>query len=278
MSFFWRSIDYLYERFAVDGGDILAKAKRVRTCVTRGELINTEAVFLITPGRSGTKSLVEYCKQNASMYSVHAPLPWLASTGYAYHQEELSAEAAFAAFYAARESYLKSAFERDLVFFDGDCKNLPLIPVIAERMPNAKFLHVVRNPKPFIKSGLARGYYKNMSPEMWGHLSAPTELGGQIEKIAYFWNEANVIAERVKSELGPRRVQTIIADEMFSSQEVILSSFDAIGLSRVFHTKRTGPLSRLNAQSGVDSIDSAVMAQIESAISEVCTTKSLYFR
>lgn len=278
MSLFLRGIEYLYSRFAVDGGDILAKSKRVKTCVARDELINAEAVFLITPGRSGTKALIEYCRKNSSMYSVHAPLPWLASTGYAYHQGRLSADAAFAAFFAARESYLKSAFERDLVFFDGDCKNLPLAPVIAERMPNAKFLHVVRHPKSFIKSGLARGYYANKFPEMWGHLSAPTALSGQIQNIAFFWNEANVIAEKMKADLGPERVQTIVADEMFSEQRIIISSFDAIGLSRVFHSKATGPLGKLNAQSGVNAIDSKVMAQIESAIFEICTTRALYFK
>lgn len=278
MSLFWRGIDYLYGRFATDGGDILAKAKRVRTCAAREELMSAEALFLITPGRSGTKSLVEYCKKNATMYSVHAPLPWLASTGYACHQGKLSGEAAFAAFYSARESYLKSAFERDLVFFDGDCKNLPLTPAIAAYMPNAKFLHVVRNPRSFIKSGLARGYYSNKSPEMWGHLSSPTALDGQIEKIAYFWNEANVIGEKMKAELGPQRIQTIVADEMFAEQKVILSSFEAVGLGRVFHTKATGPLGKLNAQAGVNAIDSAVSARIDDAIARICTTRMLYFK
>uniref|UniRef100_A4XTG3 Sulfotransferase family protein n=1 Tax=Ectopseudomonas mendocina (strain ymp) TaxID=399739 RepID=A4XTG3_ECTM1 len=278
MSLFWRGIDYLYERFATDGGDILAKAKRVRSCAAREELINAEALFLITPGRSGTKSLIEYCKKNATMYSVHAPLPWLASTGYVYHQGKLSDEAAFAAFYAARETYLKAAFERDLVFFDGDCKNLPLTPVIARYMPNAKFLHVVRNPRSFIKSGLARGYYSNKSPEMWGHLSAPETLDGQIDKIAYFWNEANLIGERMKSDLGPQRVHTIIADEMFDEQKIILSAFDAVGLDRLFHTKAAGPLGKLNAQVGVNAIDSAIVARIDDAIARICTTRTLYFK
>ncbi|TLP61164.1 MULTISPECIES: sulfotransferase [Pseudomonas] len=278
MSLFWRGIDYLYGRFAAEGGDLLAKTKRTRTCMARDELLNAQALFVVTPGRSGTKSLVEYCNKHSTMYSVHAPLPWLASTGHAYHQGALSSEAAFAAFYAARETYLKSAFERDLMFFDGDCKNLPLAPAIAHYMPNAKFLHVVRNPKSFIKSGLARGYYENKSPEMWGHLSAPIELDGQIEKIAYFWDEANLIAEQMKADLGPARVQTLIADEMFAEQGVILRAFDAIGLGGMFHTQVSGPMRKSNAQAGVNAINSIVAAQIDAAIAKICSTRSLYFK
>lgn len=281
MSIFLRGINYLYDRFVSDGGGAVKSSKKVRIAESINDVCSVESLFLITPGRSGTKSLVDFCKRNTPFYSVHAPTPWLASIGFAYHQGAITPDAARYAFYSAREKYLKDSYERNLVFFDGDCKNLPVSLEIARLLPNSKFLHLVRNPRSFIKSGLARGYYKEKPCEMWGHLlpnqtCEKTRPVSQIEKIAYFWNEANNIAEYVKAELGASRVLTLRAEDMFDDSSVARDALNALGFGNYLVGDESQGLKKLNAQKGGIPSSKETLEEIERAIEDFCSTRSIY--
>lgn len=282
MSIFLRGVSYLYDRFVSEGGGVVKSSKKVRVAENISDVCSVESLFLITPGRSGTKSLVDFCKSNTSLYSVHAPTPWLASVGFSFHQGSITPDAARYAFYSAREKYLKDSYERDLVFFDGDCKNLPISLEIARLMPNSKFVHLVRDPRAFIKSGLARGYYQDKPCAMWGHLlpnknyefSNPVS---QVEKIAYFWNEANNIAEQAKAELGAARVLTIRAEDMFNDSGVACDALKVLGFGKYLIEDNNPPsFKRLNVQkSGIPSSREALV-EIERAIEAFCLTRTNY--
>jgi len=248
------------------------------------ELLASRALFIISPGRSGTKSLVDLCARNTSMFCVHAPEPWVASIGYRYHLGELSGDAAQYGFYATREPYLLRAHQQQRVFFDGDCKNLPLSLEIAALLPNARFIHLVRQPQAFIRSGLARGYYLTTPHELWGHLTdtrikgpASTSLNEQIQRIAYFWNEANLIAERAKEHLGKERVTTIVAESLFQEPQIAIDALRALELDDVILPQRDRTLGQLNAQRHRPLLPDNANEIIHRAVGEMCTTRTLYY-
>lgn len=271
-------VDRLYARYRVEGADVLRGSSIVRTVQKPADLLGARALFLVTPGRSGTQSLVDYCKRHTSMYSLHSPSPWLASQGYAYHRGEMSADAARASFFAARESHLSAAFERDLVLFDGDCKSLPLAPVIAAALPAARFLHVVRNPRAFILSGLKRGYFDRLPPAMWGHLEPRSErIEDPVERVAWFWNEANLVAERMKEDLPPTKITTLVADEMFVEQKFIDEALRRVGLADQISTSGAGPMAVHNRESRRIEVNNHLLRRVDDAISKRCTTASHYF-
>lgn len=248
------------------------------------ELLASRALFLISPGRSGTKSLVDFCARNTTLFCEHAPDPWVASIGYRYHLGELSAQAAQYGFYATREPYLLRARQKQQVFFDGDCKNLPLALEIAELLPNARFIHLVRDPQAFVRSGLARGYYRTTPHELWGHLTATrvkspaaSNLPEQVQRIAYFWETANLIAERAKEQLGEGRVTTIVAETLFDKPTVALDALDAIGLGDVVLPRQDATLDKLNAQRQRPSLPDDADQIIARVIRETCKTRSIYY-
>jgi len=242
----------------------------------------TESIYLITPGRSGTKALIDFCANYTDIYCEHAPAPWLASIGYQYHQGIIGAEGAQYSFYACREQYLKKAFQQGRAFMDGDCKNLPLLPEIAKFLPNSKFIHIVRHPEKFIRSGLARGYYNSLSPELWGHLESNKKddshtLKSQIQKIAFFWNEANLIAEKMKQTLGIERVATLLAEDMFRNPKTIITTLSLLDISLNVKQAKNYKIRLLNQQKSghVNSIETDAL--IKEVIATHCPTRLLYY-
>jgi len=265
----------------VGSPNLLAK-KNQPACVS--DLLSSTALFLISPGRSGTKSLVDLYSRYTSMYCLHSPTPWIASVGYLYHQKRISPESAKFGFYATREPYLIQAYQKQKVFFDGDCKNLPVTTEIADLLPEARFIHLVRRPEYFIQSGLARGYYKTTPHELWGHLTA-TEfardesipLKSQIEKIAFFWNEANCIAEKAKQKLGPHRVATLVAETVFTNPNQAFQALRQLGLESVIQKNSGFSVRKLNSQKRKLVLSAATHDLIENTVRQMCETRSLYY-
>lgn len=98
---------------------------------------------------------------------------------------------------------------------------------LASVFKQSKFIHLIRHPGDFARSGLRRGYYNNNcvnegrlvpSPncdvkKIWNKLH-------QIEKVAWLWNETNSFIEDFKSNIQQDRVLTIKSEDLFSDASV----------------------------------------------------------
>jgi len=244
------------------------------------ELFELEIVFLITPGRSGTQTLVEYCIANSTLLSLHAPEVTLGAINHLYDQQRISSEAAKWCYYTSREKYLLQAFTEKKVFLDGDCKSLSILPLLAKEFPKSKFIHLVRKPASFIKSGLSRGYFTSKPSAFWGYLEDNDKTNlSQIEKIALFWNKANIIAEKMKKELPSNRIQTLIAEEMFQDGSEITKTFELLHLLNHFNAiNNNNKLNVKNGQRKKINIDTVLMEEIFEAVDLICTTKDIYYK
>lgn len=81
--------------------------------------------------------------------------------------------------------------------------------MLARIFPDARFVHLVRHPKGFIRSGLDRSYYQennvsnvkrinDVEDQNWESLS-------QYGKIAWLWNETNTFIEKFGQSVAPNR-------------------------------------------------------------------------
>jgi hypothetical protein len=243
------------------------------------ELFQLEIVFLITPGRSGTKSLVDYCLQHSDFFSIHSPETTLGSINYLFDQQFITEESATWCYYASREKYLMRSFSDKTVFLDGDCKSLSLLPLLAVKFPNSKFIHLVRKPESFIKSGLSRGYFTIKPALFWGYLEQKNQNDfTEIEKIAWFWNKANLIAEEMKVNLPASRVKTLIAEDMFKNGAEIRDAFEQLNLLSHFDgICKKEVLKVNNAQNRKIDIDDEISKKIDKAVIDICCTKKNYY-
>lgn len=237
-------------------------------------LLNYKIVCTITPGRSGTATFIDITRKITDEYAIHSPLLTNQVVSYLYSQKKLPKDSAFWAYFTSRERYLLRAFSNDKVFIDGDCKYLPFVNEIAQNMKNSKFIHFVRDPRKFIRSGLERGYFEEKPAEYWGYISPDNNLNySQIEKIAYFWNEANVIAEKMKAKYGADRVLTIKAEDMFSSISVVAEILQKFNIT-VEEMDNIKP-KKLNGQKK-SKLSNSQVDEIENAVIRICNTRFNY--
>jgi hypothetical protein len=236
-------------------------------------------VFLVTPGRSGTKSLIDYLLRHSNFCAVHAPKPCLATMGSLLWQKKIDKKSAQWAYFFAREKLIYESFRRGAPFVDGDCKNLPLLPVLSEFFPHSKFVHVVRNPIDFVKSGLNRGYYVEKDPIFWGHLFSGNDkpVGSnfeeQVQLIAEFWEISNVIAEDVANKVGPSRFNTLKSESMFKKSEEIVDVFESLGFGN-FNSVSNGSLEKLNQNKKSKYYDEDLIFKI---VKDKCPSAKIYY-
>ncbi|MDA8909481.1 hypothetical protein N9I09_01005 [Pontimonas sp.] len=196
---------------------------------------------VISPGRSGTRWLADALVAASSSGVVHATRPTLASVGFMLDQQMINADEAWGAYLSSRLGLLQRCYERRKALIDLDCKNSPLAGALLARNPNSRCLVMLRSPVDFIRSGLARGYFRSKSPFEWGHLTSvgydsmfasntSLSVNQQALMIAFFWNRTAQLAQELKLK-HPERVHLIRVNNMFSSPDYLADALRVAGIT-----------------------------------------------
>lgn len=170
-----------------------------------------KALFVLSTGRAGSLScsrLLKLCPEvDAWCEPLDSDILYLHAIAHRCGHDEQIQAALKRGYQAARGSKVQSAWSRNLVYADTSYDQTFLAPQIAELFPNARFLHLVRNPSDVIYSGLRRGWYEGhpndpfrVKPtegdpifDQWGALS-------NFEKACWGWNRTNTwIADFIDS-------------------------------------------------------------------------------
>jgi hypothetical protein len=160
-------------------------------------------VFFLSTGRCGTlwfTKLMENVKEAAAFHNPSPPLVEQSKSVYECRAKEKgSALLEGELFLAARENLLRQAYHHDKVYIETNNRISFLAYGILEKIPNARFIHLYRNPFSFIRSGVNRGWYSGHSKHDLGRIEPV--IGdqyynrwvkmSQLEKIAWLWKETN---------------------------------------------------------------------------------------
>ncbi len=101
-------------------------------------------------------------------------------------------------FWSAREDYLRYTYKTGKRYVETNNYITFFAPVLKEVFPDALFIHLVRHPGEFVRSGINRSYYsrsqaddcKRIEP-VSGSYVRRWEFMTQIEKTAWLWMETN---------------------------------------------------------------------------------------
>lgn len=172
-------------------------------------------VFFLSTGRCGTAWFSELMEADKAIRVFHDPEPTLNMQGRAafeyYHKEAAGASSdnlIFEMYLAGRENQLRYSFKTGKRIVETNNGITFFGRVLADRFPQAKFVHLVRPPLEFIASGLKRGYYSGTSEDLrrisgegmvpeWNQYSA-------VVKTAWLWAETNRFVAKL-SEAFPDR-------------------------------------------------------------------------
>jgi len=198
-------------------------------------------VFVVSTGRAGSELLVKLFKKSKAGTVFHEPEPRMfLGSKLAYEMGEDQIDARKVAFLNARFTLLRTAYLNDERYIETNNRTTFFMDAISEVFSNSKFIHIIRHPGGFVRSGIRRKYYtgneldfgriipikSNPVSQQWDSLS-------QLEKTAWLWNETNALIERVKSTLTKKRVFTIKSDELFKDPINFQKMGTFLGLSRL---------------------------------------------
>lgn len=200
-----------------------------------------EPIFVLSTGRCGTAFLTHLLHSNKSIEALHEPEPeFFYHTILAHKEYPTNTEKVKAVFDVARYELIRNVFINEKKYVETNNRVTFFANQIAELYPKSKFIHLVRNPESFIKSGLGRNWYSGNSLYDEGRITNDADSWksfSQIEKIAWLWNETNSFAEEFKNTISKDRFLFLKAEDLFKNTAHQLSVFDFVGVSKPSVTK-----------------------------------------
>ncbi|MEA3503960.1 MAG: sulfotransferase [Bacteroidota bacterium] len=170
-------------------------------------------VFFLSTGRCGTKWFSEVMKHDKSSKVLHSPYPVLAVQSKLAYEilsdkkaiDKVKIDLLKEIILTARENHLRYSYKTDRRIIETNNYITFFAPVLAELFPQAKFVHLVRHPAEFVRSGLRRDYYTNSANDIKriipsGISAAEWQECSRIEKISHLWSETNSFVEKMKSD------------------------------------------------------------------------------
>lgn len=183
----------------------------------------TKPIFILSTGRCGTKLLSKLFLAVNAGEVYHDPNPKLTyASRYIYENIEENTKFRKSAFISGRFELLKDCYLRNGRYIETNHHISFFTDAIDELFPKCKFIHLVRHPGDFVRSGIRRNYYKNhdyddgrivpsnIAREVW-------ESYSQIQKVGWLWNETNQLIENWKENINSEKMITVKSEDLFTN-------------------------------------------------------------
>ena len=188
-------------------------------------------VFALSTGRAGTRTLAVLLSSSTDTLSYHEPKPLLyglSQLSYLYNNKSFS-QSCFdfkkEAFLLARKSLLDCALSCRKGYVETSPQATFLAPIIHSVIPEAKFVHIIRDPRDFIRSGMRRRWYiehpmdeTRIRPRYDSKLNDEWLNWSPFRKIIWLWQETNLWIDKFINTLEHEKRLFLHAEEIFEPQ------------------------------------------------------------
>lgn len=190
---------------------------------------NSSPCFVLSTGRCGTHLLTKLLSQQNKLDVYHEPIPQLIYySKYAFTNYKVKGNELKILIDGARYEYIRNSYLLDMHFIETNNRITFFARQLAELYPNAKFIHLVRNPIAFVKSGLNRQWYTGKNSHDEGRIVGADEdweKYSEAQKIGWLWENTNRFVEDFKVDFGENKMLFIRSEDLFSNIEVAQSIF-----------------------------------------------------
>jgi hypothetical protein len=219
--------------------------------------------FTLSTGRVGTMTLAHLVSSTSGVVAVHEPAPHLLRLSKLAFEERSSVDAGPSERWrlvveAARADAIWQAHRKGHAYFESGNRMTFFAPELASLFPDAKFVHLFRDPMTFVESTHARGWYAG-HPWDWARIApGPAdafldrwERMDALEKIAWNWVGVNAYALDVCDSISSHRSMLLPSEALFSGRkDVVEQLFSFLELRPPgIRTVRRVLSGRLNASS-----------------------------
>lgn len=200
-------------------------------------------VFVLSTGRAGTRTLAAMIGLDSHVLCFHEPAPKLyayARLAYLLGPAGASEESLVFALRQAREPLLRLSSLLRRTYVESSPQMTFLAPHLFHLLPNARFIHLIRDPRDVVCSGLNRGWFQQTAADATRIVPADdTEEAlhwpawSPLEKVAWLWRETNQwIIDFLAGVPATQQVQ-LFSEELFRGDTQTLKQlFETIGLRR----------------------------------------------
>ena len=204
------------------------------------DILAQEAVFVLSTGRCGTELLTQLFELAPGTLPLHRPDPELAyasTLAYGLARTDGGAEKIGKMFLAGRFDLLLESYIRGRRYIETNNRITFFAPAIASLMPNARFIHLIRDPEAFVRSSVRREYYSGVPtdlgrivPEAGADAADWPDLS-PIGRCAWLWTETNRFIDDFRRSLDrPGRCMTVRSADLYSDPAVAAEILQFAGL------------------------------------------------
>ena len=143
--------------------------------------------FCLSSGRCGSAAIVRLLQANGMRNCYHERRPDLQEQAIAYYQRCIDAESVAAMVRKTRSG----------VLFESNNRMFSLARPIQLAFPQARFVHLFRDGRDVVRSGMQRGWYQETDRFRPLRLGSDT-VGSPFEKVCRYWAEVN---QRIAGDL-----------------------------------------------------------------------------
>lgn len=195
-------------------------------------------IFVLSTGRVGTETLAATCRLSRRMVSVHEPRPilyGLSRVAYELEGDESARAVEREAFVAARRVLFEHAKRRGRGYVETSPQATFLAPAIVESVPGVRFVHLMRDPRDVVRSGMRRAWYAGnradphrLRPRAGSPAAADWNDLSPLEKNIWLWTETNRWIADFLEPLEENRKLTLRAEDVFAADPLALRSLFAL--------------------------------------------------
>jgi hypothetical protein len=191
-------------------------------------------VFVLSTGRVGTKTLAKLLRLAKNIFSYHEPKPLLYGLSNLSYMQSIDPGSILdvlgQAFSTTREELLNYSLICNRGYVETSPQVTFLAPAIFKSIPNVRFIHLVRDPRAVVRSGMRRRWYDGHPADKTRIVpNTNTEIGklwknySSFQKNLWLWNETNHWIMDFLSKLPDNRILQVRAEDVFSGRIDILN-------------------------------------------------------
>lgn len=221
---------------------------------------NHPCVFVLSTGRAGTETLAALFGFADNVIAYHEPSPKLYSfskMAYEYFDDPFTRKVLTEALLALRSELLNRSLDYGRGYAETSPQVTFLAPAILNAYPDARFVHLVRDPREVVTSGMRRKWFEGNPNDKYRIVPGPSSEAGRkwrsyntFQKNLWLWSETNRWISQFLSTVPPQRKLLVHSEDVFEGRdESIRRLFDFIKASVPPRRKIMGLLKKkLNAQ------------------------------
>lgn len=173
--------------------------------------------------------LLDSCED---IISVHEPHPELSYHSSLAFEDPRDSDALKMGIDMSRYEYIRNAHLLGKRYAETNNRISFFAYYLAELYPNARFVHLIRHPEDFIRSGVKRNWYSGSTLYDEGRIKTERFDSYPVaEKVAGLWLETNKFIHKFAEEF-PERTYTLKSEELFTEGHKIIELFQKLSIKK----------------------------------------------